>query len=140
MFKLLHRLLPTKDRVSRLRGEDGTCNFCNVDIEDISHAFFECSHSRVAGLALLGWVQPLCPRLQPEDALVLQLGGALTEVDELAAVYTLATGLLHIWEARVHRKQITPFLVRAELEAKISLLRRTRYSEAGTRMQEILGE
>ena len=71
---------------------------------------------------------------------MLQLGGVLTDVDELAAVYTIATGLLHIWEARVHRKQITPFLVRAELEAKISLLRRTRYSEAGTRMQEMLGE
>ena len=78
-------------------------------LTDLSHSFFECSHSREA-------------------------------VDELAAVYTTATGLMHIWEARVHRKQITPFLVRAELEAKISLLRRTRYSGAGTRMQEILGE
>ena len=68
LFKLLHRLLPTKDRVSRLRGEDGTCNLCNEDIEDLSHAFFTCSHSRVAGLALLGWVKLLCPNLQPEDA------------------------------------------------------------------------
>ena len=140
LFKLLHRLLPTKDRVSRLTGEDGTCNFCSEDVEDLGHAFFSCSHSRVAGLALLGWVQSICPNLQPEDVLVLQLGGGLPEIDELAAVYTIATGLLYIWEARVHRKQVTPFLVRAELEAKISLLRRTRYSDAGTRIQEMLGE
>ena len=57
LFKLLHLLLPTKERVSRLRGEDGTCNLCNEDTEDLNHAFFTCSHSRVAGLGLLGWVQ-----------------------------------------------------------------------------------
>ena len=50
----------------------------------------------------------------------------------------LATGLKHIWEARVSKKQITPFQVRAELEAKISLLRRTRYVGAGSKMQELL--
>ena len=140
LFKLLHRLLPTKDRVSRLRGEEGICYLCNEEIEDLSHAFFTCSHSRVAGLALLGWVQVLCPNLLPEDALVLQLGEDLPEVDELAVVYTIAAGLMHIWEARVLKKQITPFLVRAELEAKISLLRHTRYSEAGYRMQDMLGD
>ena len=116
--------------------EPVTCVMKTLKIS-IMH-FNTCSHSRVAGLALLGWVQQLCPNLLPEDSLVLQLGGALSEVDELAAVYTIATGLMHIWEARVQKKQITPFLVRAELEAKISLLRRTRYSEAGNRIQEIL--
>ena len=71
---------------------------------------------------------------------MLQLGEDLPEVDELAVVYTIAAGLMHIWEARVLKKQITPFLVRAELEAKISLLRHTRYSEAGYRMQDMLGD
>ena len=87
-----------------LQTEDGTCNFCNEDIEDPSHAFFECSHSRVAGLALLGWVQLLCPNLQTEDALVLQLGGALDDVNERAAVYTIATGLVHILRMRKIRR------------------------------------
>ena len=52
----------------------------------------------------------------------------------------LATGLKHIWEARVSKKQITPFQVRAELEAKIYLLRGldNRYVGAGSKMQELL--
>ena len=123
---------------ARLRGEDGICIVCHVDTEDLNHAFFTCPQSRVAGLALLGLVQVLCPNLQPEDVLELRLGEALPDVDELAAVYTIATGLFYIWESRKLKKQITPFLVRAELEAKISLLRRTRYCETGNRMQEML--
>jgi hypothetical protein len=67
LFKL-HHLLATQDRVSRLRGEDGICNVCHVDIEDLNHAFFTCPQSRVAGLALLGWVQVLCPNLAARRA------------------------------------------------------------------------
>ena len=132
LFKLLHRLLATQDRVSRLRGEDGICIVCHVDTEYLNHAFFTCPQSRVAGLALLCWVQVLCPNLQPEDVLELRLGEALPDVDELAAVYTIATGLFYIWESRKLKKQITHFLVRAVLEAK------TPYSEElGTVRQAI---
>ena len=50
----------------------------------------------------------------------------------------LVTGLKYIWESRVAKKVVTPFLVRAELEAKISLLRRTRLVNTGTIMQGML--
>ena len=90
--------------------------------------------------AILGWIQGVSSTLQPEDALQLKLQTTLSQEDELAAVCMLATGLKHIWEARVSKKQITPFQVRAELEAKISLLRRTRYVGAGSKMQELLGD
>ena len=97
LFKLLHLLLPTQDRVTRLGAAEGhtpgLCKLCKTDTEDTAHAFFSCSHNRVAGLALLGWMQNLCPNLQPEDALQLRLGADLPAADELAAVCVLATGL-----------------------------------------------
>ena len=142
LFKLLHKLLPTQDRVSRIvRAEAelrGLCQLCHREFEDIYHAFFSCPHSRVSGLGLLGLVQGLYPDLQPDDVLQLHLGADLPPEDELAALYMVATGLKHIWEARQSKKQTTLFQVRAELEAKISLLRRTRYQEAGQKIQEML--
>ena len=142
LFKLLHRLLPTQDRVFRLGVGDGQlpglCLLCQTGVEDPMHAFFTCSYSRVAGLGLLGLVQELCPDLLPEDVLQLELGEDLPEADQLAAVYCIATGLKYIWEARLKKKQTTLIQIRAELEAMISLLRRTRFRESGHRMQLVL--
>ena len=88
LFKLLHRIIPTQDRVSRIvRAEDqaqGLCQLCHADVEDISHAFFSCSHNIVAGLGLLGLVQGLCPDLQPDDVLQLHLGEDLPPDDSRA--------------------------------------------------------
>ena len=109
-----------------------------VDYEVLVHAFFTCSYSRVAGLALLGWVQGLAPDLSPEGAVQLQLGSDVNEEDELAAVYLLATGLKYIWETRIHRKKITIHQMRSEIEAKISILRKTRHREASIKMTEML--
>ena len=142
LFKILHRLLPTQDRVFGLGVGDGQlpglCLLCQTEVENPMHAFFVCSFSRVAGLGLLGLIQELCPDLLPEDVLQLELGEDLSDAEELAAVCSIATGLKFIWEARIKKKQSTLFQVRAELEAKILLLRRTRYQEAGLKMQNML--
>ena len=137
LFRLLHHLLPTQERVLRLKGDGGKCLLCN-GLEDLVHAFFTCPHSSRAGLALLGWVQVADGELLPEDALTMNLNSDISPDVELAAVYMLATGLKFIWESRVAKKVVTPFLVRAELEAKISLLRRTRLVNTGTIMQGML--
>ena len=126
MFKLVHCLLPTQDRVSRLGGTDGACNFF-ADIETPVHAFFECQHSMLAGLALLGYVQGLVPDLSPEAALRLEMGMQLDEEEELAIMCMLASGLKYIWEARVEKKQVQTFKMRSEVEARVSILRRTRH-------------
>ena len=123
LFKPLHRIIPSQDRVSRIvRAEEqvhGLCQLC--------HAFFSCPHNRVADLGLLGLIEGICTDLQPEDALQLYLGEDLPPDDELVAVYLVATGLKFIWEARLAKKQTSLFQVRAEQGAKISMLRRTRY-------------
>ena len=92
MFKLVHCLLPTQDRVSRLGGTDGVCNFC-AELETPLHAFFECQYSMLSGLALLGYVQVIVPDISPEAALRLELGMQLDEKEELAIMCMLAAGM-----------------------------------------------
>ena len=142
LFRLLHYLLPTQDRVSRMVGVQtqlpGVCTLCHTEAEDQIHAFFTCQKSSVTGHALLGYVQAVVPDLSPEAALRLELGQDLSEVDQLAVVYLLSTGMKYIWEARVQKKAVSLFKMRAEVEAKISILRRTRHKAAGEKMLEML--
>ena len=142
LFKLVHCLLPTQDRVSRLGGGDGPhpalCNFCGDDVETPVHAFFQCRSSMLTGLSLLGYVQSSVPDLSPEAALRLELGTVLTEEQELATVTLLACGLKYIWDARVEKKQVQTFKMRAEAEARVTILSKTRYHESGNMIIEML--
>ena len=52
----------------------------------------------------------------------------------------LATGWLYIWEARVNKKQVLRYKMRAELETMISILRKSRHSSAGERMLEMIDQ
>ena len=85
----------------------------------------------VAGHALLGYVQKMVPNITPEDTLKLNIGAGLQAEEELATVCMLATGWMYIWEARVDKKQVTLFKMRAELEAIITILRKSRHRLSG---------
>ena len=102
------------------------------------HAFFQCRSSMLTGLSLLGYVQSLVPDLSPEAALRLELGTVLTEEQELATVTLLACGLKYIWDARVEKKQVQTFKMRAEAEARVTILRKTRYHESGNMIMGML--
>ena len=138
LFKLLHQLLPTQERISRIGKTDSTCLLCLLDTGHQLHCFFQCPHNCIAGLGLLGWVQGLCPGLTEEDVLLLQLPSDLSPVSELAVVTVIATGLKYIWEARTIKKQIYLYQIRAEIEAKISLMRKTRWHIAGGIIESML--
>jgi hypothetical protein len=142
LFKLVHCLLPTQDRVSRFGGvadqNHGLCHFCPDDVETPLHAFFQCQHNMLSGLALLGYLQVLVPDLSPEAALRLELGRQLSDREELATMYMLSIGLKYIWEARVERKQVRVYKMRSEVEARVSILRKTRHTEAGNLMLEMI--
>ena len=116
---MIHCLLPTQDRVQRLGvavgGQPGLCKLCHQDVEDPLHALFSCQQSQVAGHALLGYAQKTSPNLSPENSLKLQLGNNLQNEEQLAVVCLLATGWLYIWQARLDKKQVCLYRMRAEL-------------------------
>ena len=62
----------------------------------------------------------------------------LDEVDLLAAVCLLSVGLKYIWETRIEKKAIYLYKMRAEIEARISVLRKSRYIESGKKMLEMI--
>ena len=92
---MLHRLLPTQERIARLgtAGEErGLCLHFRLEVEGLPQ-FFDCTRNMVPGLALLGCVQQLVPGLTPEAAVRLDFGTILSEEENLTALLILATGL-----------------------------------------------
>ena len=140
LFRLLHQILPTKDRTARFAVDEASATWstCKAEREDQLHAFFSCPSSAVSGLALIGYAQRIVSDLSPEKALRLELGGGLDEVDQLAVVCLLSTGLKFIWETRAEKKNVTLFKMRTEIETKITILRKSRHAAAGERMLEII--
>ena len=91
------------------------------------HYIYLCQHFSVAGNALLGYIQSQVPALTPEASLRLEFGDGLSDEESLATVYMLSTGLKFIWETRIQKKQVHLHMMRSEIEAQISLLRKSRH-------------
>ena len=92
----------------------------------------------MAGLGLLGYAQKTVPNLSPEAAIKLEFRGKLPEKEELATVCLLATGWLYIWEARTNKKRVCLYRMRAEVEAMVTILRKSRHQGVGELMLEMM--
>ena len=138
LFKLLHQLLPTQDRINRITNEPGICKICNSATEDLYHALFSCTSSRATADLLLSYVHTVVPGLPPHKLLRLDLGAGLEETDQLATLCLISTSLKYIWQARADKKVVTQYKMRAEVEALITILRKTRYSASADRLLEII--
>lgn len=71
---------------------------------------------------------------------LLQLNFGVEESQELALVWWLAAGFMAIWNLRSAGKRVDQYLIRAQLEAKINLLRETRFDGAATILENFLIE
>ena len=103
------------------------------------HLFFYCSKNKEAGEAMFRVGKAYDSNLTMEKTLRLEVES--DEVFTLATVSVLATGLLYIWEKRKERKSTTLYMMRAELEAAVSIRRRSRLKkvrEAGEIMHNML--
>ena len=138
LFKLLHQLLPTQDRINRITNEPGLCKICHAAPEDLHHALFTCTSSRPASDLLISYVHTVIPGLSPQKLLRLDFGAVLEESDKLATLCLISTSLKYIWQARADKKTVTQYKMRAEVEAVISILRKTRYSASADRLLEII--
>ena len=143
LFRLLHQLLPTQERVQRImgnRGQEpaGLCLLCRQEREDLQHAFFFCQESAGVGLALLGYVQHVVSTITPEECLRLEIGDDLGEEDQLAVVCLLASGLKYIWETRAEKKDLSLHKMRDEIEARVFILRKTIYLVSGDKIIEMI--
>ena len=81
-------------------------------------------------------VQNFVPNIEVEALLRLELD--IDEEVRLPLVWLVATVFSAIWQLRLEKKQVQLFEVRAELEAKINLLRETRYSGSAIKLDELV--
>ena len=127
-FKLLHCLLPVKDRLHHISPSTSpTCTLCTESIrEDQEHALLRCSHNGATGLALLAVLKNYIPNITSEHLLRLQFPD-LSESLEHPIVFFTSAVLFEIWERRSKKSKITLYDIRATLEARCLLLRETRF-------------
>ena len=140
LWKLLHKLLPTQDRVSRIlknKSSSPLCQHCQEQVvEDLQHAFFKCSFNRDAGTLLLNCLDSYMPGLSTTQ--ILHLNFELEPSKEFPVVWLTGSFLQNIWSARVEKKQARLYSIRADLEARASLLRETRFKNEAILITEML--
>ena len=56
LYKLLHQLLPTQDRINRITRESSVCKVCKAAPEDLVHAFFDCLPCKDTSALLISYV------------------------------------------------------------------------------------
>ena len=128
LFKLIHTLLPSRERVHHLTPASSPLCWCDTgEQETYLHLFYECPKNATAAQALISCVKSYDSQLTPQKSLHLELAADLPFL--LPSVAILATGLQFIWENRKLKKSTSFFAIRAELEAAVSLRRRSSSSK-----------
>ena len=138
LFKLLHQILPTQERVARTKPNSSPQ--CKVQgcqslaEENLSHALIHCQANDQLGTKLLESMREIQPGLSAEA--LLRLDFQVEEDLELPAVWLIGSVLSTIWNLRQSSTKVRQYLIRSQLEAEINLLRETRFSEAVPKIEE----
>ena len=139
LFKMIHQILPTQERVARASPRTSpACPMpgCRADREDLPHALVICGGNDGVGMRMMTCLRNFVPDLDVSSALRLDF-----EVDEqmqLPLVWLAGTAWQAVWKLRVDKSRIQLYEVRSQLEAKINLLRETRYSNAATLLDQLV--
>ena len=137
-FRMLHCILPTEERLSRiLPNSSPSCKFCSEQVSaNLEHCFFYCNLTRTVGNQVLTLCETFCPGTTPSQVLRLELH--VEQTKETPIVWIVTQFLMSIWEARVKGKMADLFRTRSELESKVNLLRETRYNNLSLMVAEML--
>ena len=140
LWRLLHRLLPTLDRVNRITPNTSPiCKLCpDQTVEDLSHALLSCSYNGVVSTALMNTLSILQPNISKSEVLTLHFD--VDKQTELPVVWLTCNVLHKIWDSRKEKKKCDLVRVRADLEAKVSLLRETRHKESAEIISKMLSK
>ena len=137
---MVHNLLPTKERLFRLNMPNTTssiCDLCNIQATDnLQHALLQCPYNSSVSSYLLDILKNVLPDVQPEQVILLDL--ELHPEIELPVIYLISCLLSQIWDCRKLKKPSNLVNIRANLEASIQILRKTRHYQAAIILDEML--
>ena len=137
MFKLLHQILPTAERVSRiLPNKSPSCTRCTDPATDtLLHSFFDCQASHAAGEVLLNKLSSIIPNLTPTKLLTLDV--VPSEEQSFPITWNIANFLSSSWQLRSANKPIELYTIRSEMEAACRLLREERLASTSDMLKHI---
>ena len=137
-FKLLHKLFVTRERLHKLNpASSPICSLCSSENEDMLHVFFNCNFNHDVGKKLLHIVKNFIPNISEQTLLRLELAELPAEL-EFPLTFLTSSILMMIWDKRTSKSRISLYEIRATLEAKCNLLRKTRFKEQVTTLKKML--
>ena len=138
----MHNTLVTQERLSKTN--PNTSPYCKfpgcpgTEKEDTLHALLHCPGNNGVGVSILSSIQSLVPNLQAQDAICLDLN--VDDTLELPIVWALAVAWSSLWDLRQKRTRPQLYFVRAQMEARIALLRECRrFRDASDTIDTIIG-
>ena len=130
LFKILHNILPTKERVDRLSQREGPlkgiCTYCPGVVDNIFHALTQCKRSRPAADYMLKIIRSIDKNTTMFDAIYLQ--GDTWGQNDLPISWVTAHSLHLIW-TKQQSGGILPIRLHAELSALNNILCKTPFKE-----------
>ena len=109
---------------------------CVEDREDRGHALVHCVANDDVGQRVMRCLRNYVPDIDVEAA--LRLNFQVEEELQLPLVCLMASVLLSVWNLRMKKSRIQLYEIRAQLEAKINLLRETRHSNTATVLDQFV--
>ena len=104
--------------------------------EDFAHAIVLCEGNDGVGHRMMSCVREFAPRVGIESALRMDFD--VEDDIELPLVWLIATVSLEIWKLRVDKSRVQLYDVRSQLEAKINLLRETRFTSSTILLEQFV--
>ena len=133
LWRMMHNLLPTQARLFHMKMKNTphpNCLLCNrPEPADLVHSLLTCPSNKEVYSWLMKILHTHTPLLQPEQVVLLDLG-PLDESLHLPLVWLISNTLSIVWEDRKEKKNPKLVRTRASLEAKVNILRKSRYSDA----------
>ena len=124
-FKMMQSLLPTRDRLARMgKVQCSNCLHCD-DIPDSTSHLLTCSYNSEVSTRLMNCMTSYLPDITTDDLVVLKF--RVTESLELPLVWLISSCLSYIWDQRQLGRIPRLEACRAELLAKLMLLRDTKW-------------
>ena len=141
LWKMLHNVLPTHERLHRLGMNNiisPLCSQCDQAVnDDLPHALVTCPQNKEVIDWLLNQLVHVSPNICPHQLVLLSLAD-LQEEHELPVTWLISQTLSYIWTQRIIQKKPTLFQTRALLEAGVSIMRKSRFYECSNAIKAII--
>ena len=141
LWKMLHDILPTQSRLHKMGMKNAPtpyCTICSTSEPDLlPHALVTCPSNSEVSEWLLQVIHQHVPGLLPQQLVLLDLG-ILEDSIMFPIVWLISNVLSLIWQTRKEKKKPSLFKIRSVLEARLSILRKTRLLNHCTMLDKML--